>query len=270
MTLSQSTMDAIMSEFGTSWRDLADTDRGHAHMEWISRAVVNELENVGFTHTSTRQNLEALTCEVTQKVFVVATDTGEIVGPLYHSYAETLEDPGYPLPSQARDREELIAAFHDNPLLPSREHYRLTKGALLNDALANDDVTLGEWKLLNRLLDSLDIANYVFTSTKALQAELRLSPAALSRHLRSLEDKNLIHVVSKDKTRRGDRLIAVHPLVGFKGYMGDTWAVQMLEHWYGAESNNEQRMEQSSREAGASLTASSLREKAAGTHTKRS
>lgn len=177
-------------------------------------------------------SVDFLTDEHTGEVVVCDKETGEVIE-LALSHRE-LKDPGYPLPTEARSREELIDAFKKNPLLPHRTNVPVSKSDLLHDALEKDHISLSEWKVMNWVINGLDVSHYKWTTTAELKKALNVTSAALSRLIKALEGKNLLRVIAKDRTRRGTRLLAVHPMYGFRGHLNDSWERTLLDHWYPA------------------------------------
>lgn len=122
--------------------------------------------------------------------------------------------------------DSLLDALYN---LDSCLHYKpLVDHAYLTDAIVQKMLTINEVALLNFLCMHLVGWNYWIGNVVSLQ-EL-VTKAHVARTLRELEAKNALRVMHRDKPFRGDMVIKVHPVIGFRG---DTSFRQMcLSSWY--------------------------------------
>lgn len=220
-----SIIDTLLKERRVKWEQLSLSQK----REVVAAAndAVHALGEIGRKARSRgHRSVESVYDHQKKKVYVVDTDTGEIVPPK-HPIADIPEFRTR-LPSQARDQDELIEACA--MLRMGRNTDPLQESSRLLDLVRDRHLQQAEFDLLLWLIQNIQGQNFCLTTTEVLRQELDLKSDLLSRRLRKLRESGLIRVINEDMHKKGDRLFEIHPAYGYRG--GESLEDHMVRRWY--------------------------------------
>lgn len=130
-------------------------------------------------------------------------------------------------PRSARDLPELIESCQTDY---DKDWVKVELNRDMTLMILRGGLTTKAAQLMSYILENIQRRNFFMTTIKDLNDSIS-EYKRINKYIQELIDKCIIRVVGKDMSRRGDRLIEVHPKLAWRGHKGQQ-SDYVSEWWF--------------------------------------